>query len=210
MGRSRSAAFLAAYLMHTHTIPLQTALSRIKSVRPSIEPNAGFIEQLELYHSLGCPDDMESCPGYQRWLYRRQVELATEAGMAPETIRFEDEQAAARETEAEVQYKCRKCRRQLATSTYVVPHEGNGCAHYFLDALSWMRPELEKGMIEGRLECPNGKCGSNVGKYAWQGMRCSCGAWVVPGISLAKSRIDEVRNQVFGIRDRTTKDKGNL
>jgi len=54
-----------------------------------------------------------------------------------------------------------------------------------------MRPELEQGNLEGRLECP--KCKTNVGKYAWQGMRCSCGAWVVPAITLAKAKIDEVR-----------------
>jgi len=52
-----------------------------------------------------------------------------------------------------------------------------------------MRPELEQGKLDGRLECP--KCSTNIGKYAWQGMRCNCGEWVVPGISLAKGRIDE-------------------
>ena len=100
------------------------------------------------------------------------------------------------------------CRRPLATSQYLIPHSppehpsnsryhppaaqaGRDCAHYFLDPLSWMRPELEQGKLEGRLECP--KCHNNVGKYAWQGMQCSCSEWVVPGISLAKSRIDEVK-----------------
>lgn len=99
-------------------------------------------------------------------------------------------------------------RRPLATSQYLVGHttgDGSassqqqpsppaasaGCAHYFVDPLSWMRAELEQGKLDGRLECP--KCRANVGKYAWQGMRCSCGVWVVPGISLAKGRIDEVK-----------------
>lgn len=57
-----------------------------------------------------------------------------------------------------------------------------------------MRPELEQGKLDGRLECP--KCSTNVGKYAWQGMRCSCGEWVVPGISLAKGRLDESKTVV--------------
>jgi dual specificity phosphatase 12 len=56
-----------------------------------------------------------------------------------------------------------------------------------------MRPELEQGKLDGRLECP--KCHTNVGKYAWQGMQCSCSEWIVPGISLSKSRIDEVKKQ---------------
>lgn len=58
-----------------------------------------------------------------------------------------------------------------------------------------MRPELEKGELDGRLECPNAKCKANVGKYAWQGMQCSCGEWIVPGISLAKGKIDEAKRK---------------
>lgn len=110
-----------------------------------------------------------------------------------------------------------KVRRTLATSQYIVSHQGHRndgsgsppnrtitsapCAHYFLDPLSWMRSELEQGKLDGRLECP--KCNTNVGKYAWQGMQCSCGNWVVPGISLAKGRIDEVKSKPhdnYGIR----------
>lgn len=99
-------------------------------------------------------------------------------------------------------------RRTLATSQFLTAHKPtpahgepqteathvppSTCAHYFLDPLSWMRPELEQGKLDGRLECP--KCHTNVGKYAWQGMQCSCGTWVVPGISLAKGRIDEVKS----------------
>ena len=69
------------------------------------------------------------------------------------------------------------------------------CAHLFLDPLSWMRSELEQGKMEGRLECPNQKCKNNVGKYAWQGMKCSCGKWVVPAISLARGRVDEIKSR---------------
>lgn len=67
-----------------------------------------------------------------------------------------------------------------------------------------MRPELEQGKLEGRLECP--KCHALVGKYAWQGMQCTCADWVLPAISLSKARIDEVPqrrgqdSQNFGIR----------
>ena len=115
--------------------------------------------------------------------------------------------------------QCR--RRPLATSQYIISHESTtisidlhtpidqiedkpavsiarSCAHYFLDPLSWMRPELEEGKLEGRLECP--KCHTNVGKYAWQGMQCSCSEWIVPAISLAKGRVDEVKKSTAEIR----------
>lgn len=96
-------------------------------------------------------------------------------------------------------------RRPLAASAFINSHpaasneagqqklDASSCSHYFVDPLSWMRPELEQGKLDGRLECP--KCKTNVGKYAWQGMRCNCGDWVVPAISLAKGRIDEVRKR---------------
>jgi dual specificity phosphatase 12 len=103
----------------------------------------------------------------------------------------------------------RTTRRPLATSQYLTSHEplrdssgekssntSPACGHFFLDALSWMRPELEQGKLDGRLECP--KCRANVGKYAWQGMQCSCGDWVLPAISLQKARVDAARTRPTG------------
>lgn len=58
-----------------------------------------------------------------------------------------------------------------------------------------MRKELGEGKLEGRLECPNERCGTVVGRYAWQGMKCSCGAWVVPGVSVGRSKVDEIRGR---------------
>lgn len=79
------------------------------------------------------------------------------------------------------------------------------CAHIFLHPLTWMRPCLFPNEVEdenasepppddaplsGRLTCPNSACGQNIGKFAWQGMRCSCGDWVVPAIAVVKARVD--------------------
>ncbi|KAK2743623.1 tyrosine protein phosphatase yvh1 [Onygenales sp. PD_40] len=85
------------------------------------------------------------------------------------------------------------------------------CAHVFLHPLTWMRPSLfpqsdtdtpptgsgdydptTEAPLSGRLTCPNPACGSNIGKFAWQGMRCNCGNWVVPAIGLARARVDIV------------------
>lgn len=72
------------------------------------------------------------------------------------------------------------------------------CTHHFIAPLSWMRRTLEEGALSGRLECPNPKCGQQVGRYAWQGLKCSCGHWEVPGFSLAGGKVDEIvsRNNV--------------
>lgn len=236
MGKSRSATCVIAYLMQHHHISASEALSYVRQARSIVEPNEGFMKQLELYGEMQTPDNVEDSPAYQRWMYQREIELSRAVGQAPEAekIRFEDEHVT--DKAADFELRCRKCRsvanlfehhffyrhrlsrpryaqrlppsrRPLATSQYLNDHGSTqastdseapstkgptrDCAHYFLDPLSWMRGELEQGKLEGRLECP--KCNTNVGKYAWQGMQCSCSEWVVPGISLSKSRIDQVK-----------------
>ena len=129
-----------------------------------------------------------------------------------DVVRFEDEheyedvgQGIAAPTEktdpgagrSATELKCRKCRRLLAKSSFAVEHapaagkSAADCQHVFLHPLSWMKGALEAGQLEGRLTCPNEKCGANVGKYSWQGMRCNCGGWETPAFAVAKGRIDE-------------------
>ena len=198
---------------------------------------------------MGCPSNLDSHPEYQRWLYRRAVEESNSRGMAPEMtdVRFGDEAEADATTSVTMPkdgaaqrqrqqddsssstnrrkyvYRCRRCRTQLGTSAYTIPHQSSSsttsnppsistsitapspsqpqtqCAHIFLDPLNWMRPELEQGLISGRLECPNAKCCTVIGRYAWQGMKCSCGLWVVPGLGLARGKIDEVLDRGAGV-----------
>lgn len=224
MGKSRSATVLIAYLLsQNHKFNPQSALDLIRQSRPFAEPNSGFMEQLSLYHNMKCPSTQEaldSHPLYKRWLYQRTVEASVAAGVAPEVseLRFGDEgnptpmNLAAEEGSADqesgkhpaepiISYRCRRCRTPLATSAYLVPHNPKGpaasqpCAHLHLTPLSWMRPELEQGKLEGRLECPNQKCGQSVGRYAWQGMKCSCEEWVVPGMTLGRGKVDEVKER---------------
>ncbi|KAK5116655.1 hypothetical protein LTR62_007329 [Meristemomyces frigidus] len=210
MGKSRSATAVCAFLMQRYGVTPDQALAQIRETRPLCEPNEGFWKQLELYHSIATPEDIEETPAYQRWLYQRELELSRACAQAPEAekIRFEDEHE--QEESAGTSKPARSFiyrilpdppyGRTLATSQYLNEHRARdtgkpsgSCSHYFLDPLSWMRKELEQGKLDGRLECP--KCQANVGKYAWQGMQCSCGDWVVPGISLAKGRIDEVKSR---------------
>ncbi|KAK5032151.1 tyrosine protein phosphatase yvh1 [Exophiala sideris] len=106
----------------------------------------------------------------------------------------------------EVELKCRKCRRLIAKSNFIIPHKppphrdpsadtsAEPCAHIFLHPLSWMKDTLAQGGLDGRLACPNPKCGANIGKFAWQGLRCSCGGWVTPGFGIVRGKVDQVRS----------------
>ena len=213
MGKSRSTTILIAYLLFVYPdLTPKGALAQIRQSRPLAEPNNGFMDQLNLYHSMRCPLDVDSHPAYQRWLYQRIVKASTDAGMAPEIddLRFGDEgdktsippESHTNPVSPTILYRCRRCRQPLATSAYLIPHtplsSAKPCAHLHITPLSWMRPELEQGKLDGRLECPNAKCGQSVGRYAWQGMKCSCGEWVVPGMTLGRGRVDEIKERDRG------------
>lgn len=210
MGKSRSATVCVAYLLRQYpNHSVASALALLRQARPMVEPNPGFMAQLELYKDMGCPRDIDQHPQYQRWLYQRHVESAIAAGTAPETLRFEDEHdEETRKQElpgGKVELRCRKCRKVVATTDYLLAHQAPGifdCSntsatpqshtHHFIQPLSWMRPILSEGQLSGRLDCPNPKCSAQIGRYAWQGMKCSCGVWVCPAFSLAKSKIDAI------------------
>jgi dual specificity phosphatase 12 len=144
----------------------------------------------------------------------------------PKTSASSGDSEKAKESGKEL--RCKKCRRTLATDLYLIPHtprskspatiqpdptanrgpisslpssavQPQPCTHHFIHPLSWMRSTLSDGRLDGRLECPNPKCGQQVGRYAWQGLKCSCGHWVTPGFSLAGGKVDEVLSRPSGV-----------
>jgi hypothetical protein len=161
MGKSRSVTIIVAYLLRQyphHTV--SSALSLVRESRPMAEPNDGFIAQLELYKEMGCPRDIDGHPKYQRWLYQREVDLALAAGMAPERIRFEDEevQDGTEASGREVELRCRKCR-------YVPPtflkSRRTMCTSSILD-----RPSYRQGIKGGTSVCVNRRA-NNRGPQAY-------------------------------------------
>lgn len=72
MGRSRSATLIIAYLLSSdESLDVSSALALVTQSRPCVQPNAGFMLQLGLYFSMGCPAELEKEAGYYRWLERR-------------------------------------------------------------------------------------------------------------------------------------------
>ncbi|ERS99192.1 dual specificity phosphatase 12 [Sporothrix schenckii 1099-18] len=202
---------------------LRRALAFVRQARPLVEPNPGFMRQLVLWWHMGCPADapdaVERRPAYQRWLYEKDVEESTRIGRAPGRLWFGDEAVATAPDNVDagedagsqnddvqntpssqtIQLRCKVCRRVLAGSQFIVPHDPPAqtqstaaCNHHFVEPLSWMRPTLEEGALEGRLVCPNTRCNAVVGRYSWQGFKCTCRAWVCPAFSLQPSRVDRI------------------
>lgn len=51
-GISRSASFVIGYLMRKNEMTFEEALTHVRSVRPMIQPNDSFLEQLRRYESI--------------------------------------------------------------------------------------------------------------------------------------------------------------
>lgn len=72
MGRSRSATLIIAYLLSSdESLDVSSALALLNQCRPSVQPNAGFMLQLDLYFSMDCPVELDKEEAYYRWLERR-------------------------------------------------------------------------------------------------------------------------------------------
>ena len=117
MGKSRSVTVTIAFLLRKYPhLTVSSGLELIRQSRPMADPNDGFIAQLDLYKEMGCPRDIESQPQYQRWVYKREVDEALACNMAPDRIRFEDEEkqedSRIKELaeEGEKELRCKRCR----------------------------------------------------------------------------------------------------
>ncbi|KAH7444704.1 hypothetical protein KP509_02G089000 [Ceratopteris richardii] len=105
-------------------------------------------------------------------------------------------------------YRCKKCRRIVASGENVLSHEQQGghfhvrkrgmdtlsdnsgsvqCTSIFVEPMRWMTAVQEGGVL-GKLSCAG--CNVRLGSFNWAGTQCSCGTWVVPAFQLHKSRMD--------------------
>ncbi|KAL3522461.1 hypothetical protein ACH5RR_015295 [Cinchona calisaya] len=108
-------------------------------------------------------------------------------------------------------YRCKKCRRIVASQELVVPHERGGgqkcfkwkkrggnplevdkeppeCSSIFVEPMKWME-SVQGGCVEDKLQCIG--CKARLGSFNWAGMQCNCGRWINPAFQLHKSRLDE-------------------
>lgn len=203
-GRSRSATVVTAFLMKKYQLGFTEAYGRLRRLKPDVQPNSGFEEQLCLYEAIQCEVDTSS-PQYKQYRLTKITEKYPEMQQIPKEIFAVD---PANSSSSEVSYRCRKCRRTLFRDSSVLSHSvGDGasafhhkkssnlsgvlqCTSYFVEPVQWMEPAL-LGVMDGQLLCP--KCNSKLGSFSWCGDQCSCGRWVTPAFQLHRNRVDEIR-----------------
>jgi len=220
-GRSRSAALVLAHVMRKYKYDFDKAHGKVKARRPCILPCESFVHQLKLFEAMGYALDEDNV---QYRMYR--LRLASER-MRKAKVLFRDdldclldadpaEEDASIRKNASQAYKCKRCRRTLATSSSLMPHvvreepdwtdpkwslpreeilEGAAdcgldlCPRsLFVNPTTWMREEV-RAKLGGALYCPG--CGAKVGAFSWvTGSSCAgCGANVKPSFQLDLTEI---------------------
>lgn len=231
-GRSRSATVAIAYLMYKHRYTLERAFYKVKSKRENVNPHIGFLAQLKMFESMEYTLDSANvqykmfrlfCASERmrkaKILFRDSLEKVLDpdpAGGLPGSA--EAAAAAASKNTYPMIFKCRKCKRTLATAFNMLPHVRSETPNWmdnkwarlsevdvlddasspagldlcsqsvFITPMSWMEQEIKQN-LGGKLYCPN--CPAKVGSYSWvRGELChGCGAVVLPAFQLDMTEI---------------------
>ncbi|KAI8622704.1 protein-tyrosine phosphatase-like protein [Chytriomyces sp. MP71] len=213
-GVSRSATFVAAYLMQTEGIGALEAVDRIRVGRSCVCPNNGFMSQLEIYSKMGCKVEKNSAE-YRRFLLSLAASEQQQLGTLTKLKMTADPTKQAASTTSRT-IRCKSCRRPLLSEDSVIPHEAgvgqnafqyrkrdtaimrlsqqpkeSACSSHCTEPMEWMT-EVSDGHLEGKVLCPNERCGAKLGSFSWAGIACPCGTWVAPAFMINKQKVDIV------------------
>ena len=120
-GVSRSAAAVTGYLMNRDNLGRDSALGMVRRARPGVEPNGGFMDQLQLFEKMG---GRVETTDWRYQLYRLEVGY------------WEEEEVAAGGRVS--CYKCRKCRVVVAEQRHVLPHFTRGSPDWKNFRFDWV------------------------------------------------------------------------
>ncbi|EFA12947.1 dual specificity protein phosphatase MPK-4 [Tribolium castaneum] len=189
-GVSRSASVVIAYVMKKYELSYKEAFEKVKAKRGLVYPNHGFVSQLHLYKEMGYKIDPNNMK-YKLFRLNVAANHVKKVKILPQNfmdlIKF-DPGLTQTQPEPNV-YRCKKCRRVLASESNLMTHKVGGevCTKtYFLEPLAWMNVTQT---TQDKLYCP--KCNSKVGSFSWiMGCLCPCGVQVAPAFYLTPSKVD--------------------
>ncbi|KIJ36307.1 hypothetical protein M422DRAFT_212249 [Sphaerobolus stellatus SS14] len=128
-GMSRSATIVAAYLMHKQRIDVQTAVEMIRKVRPSIQPNPGFMAQLEVFYSAHYQLTRRNKETRTFYVQRAVKEVLNGDGSSLQMDMFAkyprtpgDSVPSTPHPQRRRRIRCKMCRQELATREHMVDH----------------------------------------------------------------------------------------
>ncbi|KAH9072875.1 hypothetical protein EDB83DRAFT_2505252 [Lactarius deliciosus] len=126
-GASRSATVAAAYVMYSQNIDASAAIDLIRKVRPYINPNAGFMAQLEIFHQASFKVSRRD-KATRMFYLERAVEEVLNGDGTPETDMFAKfprtptDSAPATPGGPRRRIRCKMCRTELANREHMLDH----------------------------------------------------------------------------------------
>ncbi|KAG6897417.1 hypothetical protein C0992_001731 [Termitomyces sp. T32_za158] len=130
----RSASVVAAYLMYSKRLDMEAALEMIRKVRPSIEPNEGFLRQLEIFQQAQYRISRRDKTTRLYYMERAYDEVMNGDGSFPENNMFAKYPSTPSDSTPNTpgyprrRIRCKMCRQELATREHMLDHGQLGAA----------------------------------------------------------------------------------
>lgn len=187
-GVSRSATIVISFLMKKYEINYEKALLMVKKSRRKVNPNCGFICQLELYENWGYQldgrnkDYRKHVINYLIYKYsnsngfslRKRIIVNAFINYFSKMKQVDDKLS---ESEKENKYLCKFCRNLLFHQINLMQTEvdNNNCDKLFIEPQEWMMDQIRainNFNKESIIKCL--KCRNKIGNFAFETFTCSC------------------------------------
>ncbi|KAJ3825203.1 hypothetical protein F5878DRAFT_707211 [Lentinula raphanica] len=159
-GVSRSATIVAAYLMHSRKMNVEEALGLVRKARPEIDPNPGFIAQLEIFHNASFTISRKDKTTRMYYMQRTTDEVMNGDGTLPSTDMFARFPRSATDSNPPTpggplrgprrRIRCKMCRQELAAREHMLDHGQIGPATPALSPIASRRPSANQPQLPSR------------------------------------------------------------
>ncbi|KAJ3756290.1 hypothetical protein EV360DRAFT_48232 [Lentinula raphanica] len=159
-GIGRSATIVAAYLMHSRKMNVEEALGLVRKARPEIDPNPGFIAQLEIFHNASFTISRKDKTTRMYYMQRTTDEVMNGDGTLPSTDMFARFPRSATDSNPPTpggplrgprrRIRCKMCRQELAAREHMLDHGQIGPATPTLSPIASRRPSANQPQLPSR------------------------------------------------------------
>ncbi|KAF9078683.1 hypothetical protein BDP27DRAFT_1310007 [Rhodocollybia butyracea] len=151
-GISRSATIVAAYLMYNRKMNVEEALNLVRKARPEIEPNPGFIAQLEIFQNASFTISRKDKSTRMYYMQRTTEEVMNGDGSLPSTDMFARFPRTGSDSTPPTpggrgprrRIRCKMCRQELATREHMLDHGQLGPATPTITPAGSRRPSTNQ------------------------------------------------------------------
>lgn len=122
-GVSRSAAVVIGYIMQKYGLCYEEAFTLAKNKRRFVGPNVGFVAQLKLFGHMGCTLNKDD-PRFKQFRLKLAGQKLNQVKILPQLFAdlVKPDPGLVRERPDPIVYRCKKCRRIVASQSNIIPH----------------------------------------------------------------------------------------